>query len=80
MLLSVDYVVNNPCETCDCCARQVRPLSPGEILGCTSPRLEGVDDLVYLGDGRFHLESAMIANPSVTFYRSVVPGVSCRRV
>ncbi|KAF0309187.1 2-(3-amino-3-carboxypropyl)histidine synthase subunit 1 [Amphibalanus amphitrite] len=48
---------------------QIRPLSPGEILGCTSPRLQEIDDLVYLGDGRFHLESAMIANPSVTFYR-----------
>ncbi|XP_037082796.1 2-(3-amino-3-carboxypropyl)histidine synthase subunit 1-like [Pollicipes pollicipes] len=48
---------------------QVRPLSPGEILGCTSPRLQDTDVLVYLGDGRFHLESAMIANPSVTFFR-----------
>ncbi|XP_018603778.2 2-(3-amino-3-carboxypropyl)histidine synthase subunit 1 isoform X1 [Scleropages formosus] len=49
---------------------QCRPLSPGEILGCTSPRLERpVNAIVYLGDGRFHLESIMIANPDVPAYR-----------
>ncbi|XP_053313078.1 2-(3-amino-3-carboxypropyl)histidine synthase subunit 1 isoform X2 [Spea bombifrons] len=49
---------------------QCKPLSPGEILGCTSPRLEkSVDAVVYLGDGRFHLESVMIANPDVKAYR-----------
>lgn len=50
---------------------QIAPLSKGEILGCTSPRLsEGVADLIlYLGDGRFHLESAMIHNPSLPAYR-----------
>ncbi|KAF7301481.1 Diphthamide synthesis protein [Mycena indigotica] len=46
-----------------------KPLSPGEILGCTAPRLGDVDALVYLGDGRFHLESIMIANPSVPAFR-----------
>ncbi|XP_045155890.1 2-(3-amino-3-carboxypropyl)histidine synthase subunit 1 [Echinops telfairi] len=49
---------------------QCKPLSPGEILGCTSPRLsEEVEAIVYLGDGRFHLESIMIANPNVPAYR-----------
>ena len=49
---------------------QAKPLSPGEILGCTSPVLsEGIDCLLYLGDGRFHLESIMISNPSVPAYR-----------
>ncbi|XP_030041620.1 2-(3-amino-3-carboxypropyl)histidine synthase subunit 1 isoform X2 [Microcaecilia unicolor] len=49
---------------------QSKPLSPGEILGCTSPRLEqDVDAVVYLGDGRFHLESIMIANPGIQAYR-----------
>lgn len=48
---------------------QVKPLSPGEILGCTSPRIEGGENIVYLGDGRFHLESAMIANPSLSAFR-----------
>lgn len=48
---------------------QTKPLSPGEILGCTAPSVPDVDMLVYLGDGRFHLEAAMIANPSLKAYR-----------
>ena len=50
---------------------QIAPLSKGEILGCTSPRVSEteVDLLLYLGDGRFHLESAMIHNPSIPAYR-----------
>jgi len=48
---------------------QVKPLSPGEVLGCTSPIIRDVDDVVYIGDGRFHLESAMIRNPFLTFYK-----------
>ncbi|CAB4006940.1 diphthamide biosynthesis 1, partial [Paramuricea clavata] len=58
--LSSDYTVDTP---------QCKPLSPGEILGCTSPTLHDKDALIYLGDGRFHLESAMIANPTVPAYR-----------
>ncbi|KAF8665807.1 hypothetical protein AX16_000250 [Volvariella volvacea WC 439] len=46
-----------------------KPLSPGEILGCTAPRLGDVDALIYLGDGRFHLESIMIANPFIPAFR-----------
>ncbi|RPB00980.1 hypothetical protein L873DRAFT_1678329 [Choiromyces venosus 120613-1] len=57
---------------------QIAPLSKGEVLGCTSPRIPsspssekegGVDALVYVGDGRFHLESAMIQNPKLPAYR-----------
>lgn len=51
---------------------QITPLSKGEILGCTSPTISTdakVDIILYLGDGRFHLESAMIANPSLPAYR-----------
>ncbi|XP_049638439.1 2-(3-amino-3-carboxypropyl)histidine synthase subunit 1 [Suncus etruscus] len=49
---------------------QCKPLSPGEILGCTSPRLpKEVEAVIYLGDGRFHLESVMIANPGIPAYR-----------
>uniref|UniRef100_A0A7M4FCA5 2-(3-amino-3-carboxypropyl)histidine synthase subunit 1 n=1 Tax=Crocodylus porosus TaxID=8502 RepID=A0A7M4FCA5_CROPO len=52
------------------CVPQCKPLSPGEILGCTSPRLaQDTDAVVYLGDGRFHLESIMIANPGIPAYR-----------
>jgi 2-(3-amino-3-carboxypropyl)histidine synthase len=48
---------------------QAKPLSPGEVLGCTSPVFEDREALVFVADGRFHLESAMIHNPSVTAYR-----------
>ncbi|KAJ2805204.1 Diphthamide biosynthesis protein 1 [Coemansia helicoidea] len=47
---------------------QAKPLSPGELLGCTSPRLADIDVIVYLGDGRFHLESIMIHNPELPAY------------
>lgn len=48
---------------------QKRPLSPGELLGCTSPVIADADVLIYIGDGRFHLESAMIANPKLPAFR-----------
>jgi len=49
---------------------QAKPLSPGEVLGCTSPPLDkDVKQIIYLGDGRFHLESIMIANPELPAYR-----------
>lgn len=49
---------------------QTSPLSQGEVLGCTSPILpEEVSALIYIGDGRFHLESAMIQNPKVPAYK-----------
>ena len=51
---------------------QIAPLSKGEVLGCTAPRMSAtdqVDMLLYLGDGRFHLESAMIHNPDLPAYR-----------
>lgn len=48
---------------------QSKPLSPGEILGCTAPRLPKDTILIYLGDGRFHLEAAMIANPTLKAYK-----------
>ncbi|KAJ7095153.1 putative diphthamide synthesis protein-domain-containing protein [Mycena belliarum] len=57
------------CGKYDATIPRSKPLSPGEILGCTAPRLGDVDALIYLGDGRFHLESIMIANPSVPAFR-----------
>jgi len=46
---------------------QCRPLSAGELLGCTSPVVDpkSADVVIYIGDGRFHLESFMIANPTI---------------
>lgn len=39
---------------------QAKPLSPGEVLGCTAPVIEGKDALVFVADGRFHLEVGSI--------------------
>lgn len=43
---------------------QAKPLSPGEVLGCTAPTLPqgAYDVLVFVADGRFHLE--VRAHPS----------------
>jgi 2-(3-amino-3-carboxypropyl)histidine synthase len=48
---------------------QIHPLSPGEVLGCTSPRISNAEAVISVGDGRFHLESVMISNPGLDFYR-----------
>jgi len=63
---------------------QAKPLSPGEVLGCTSPVLAdggATDDgdnssskanniVLFVADGRFHLESTLISNPHIPlFYR-----------
>ncbi|KAK9845182.1 hypothetical protein WJX84_000625, partial [Apatococcus fuscideae] len=49
---------------------QSKPLSPGEVLGCTAPVIEAeTDAIVFVADGRFHLEAIMIANPAVPAYR-----------
>jgi 2-(3-amino-3-carboxypropyl)histidine synthase len=64
---------------------QSRPLSAGEILGCTAPRLvsnspengkgiakvvlEEYQTVMYVGDGRFHLEAMMMANPDRSFFK-----------
>lgn len=50
---------------------QAKPLSKGEVLGCTSPTFDdGYSALIFLADGRFHLESIMIQNPSIpAFYK-----------
>jgi 2-(3-amino-3-carboxypropyl)histidine synthase len=48
---------------------QLRPLSPGEVLGCTSPKIRDTDIVVYIGDGRFHLESVMIQNPTLEYHK-----------
>ncbi len=52
-----------------CVIPQAKPLSAGETLGCTSPVFNDVDVLVFVADGRFHLEAAMIRNPHVKAYR-----------
>ncbi|DBA98686.1 hypothetical protein WJX77_005684 [Trebouxia sp. C0004] len=49
---------------------QSKPLSPGEVLGCTAPVIaQSADALVFVADGRFHLEAIMIANPDIPAFR-----------
>ncbi|RVW36129.1 2-(3-amino-3-carboxypropyl)histidine synthase subunit 1 [Vitis vinifera] len=54
---------------------QSKPLSAGEVLGCTAPKISKTsficDDVVavFVADGRFHLEAFMIANPAIKAYR-----------
>jgi len=50
---------------------QTKPRSSGEVLGCTSPNIETGNNsiVIFICDGRFHMESAMIANPDLTFYQ-----------
>ncbi|KAA8525821.1 hypothetical protein F0562_007676 [Nyssa sinensis] len=54
---------------------QSKPLSAGEVLGCTAPTIPRgsfSDDevvLVFVADGRFHLEAIMIANPKIRAFR-----------
>jgi 2-(3-amino-3-carboxypropyl)histidine synthase len=47
---------------------QTKPRSHGEVLGCTSPMIDE-KLVIFICDGRFHMESAMIANPDATFYQ-----------
>ncbi|KAI5170808.1 2-(3-amino-3-carboxypropyl)histidine synthase [Nematocida sp. LUAm3] len=47
---------------------RVMPLSRGEVLGCTSPKISS-ENILFLAEGRFHLESAMIQNPDKVFFR-----------
>ncbi|KAG5221194.1 Diphthamide biosynthesis protein [Salix suchowensis] len=67
----ITFESKNPLNTgrYDATIPRAKPLSPGEILGCTAPQLGDVDAILYLGDGRFHLESIMIANPTVPAFR-----------
>lgn len=48
---------------------QIKPLSRGEVLGCTSPIIKDSKVVISIGDGRFHLESVMINNPLLSFYQ-----------
>lgn len=47
---------------------KVHPLSSGEVLGCTSPVIRQ-RVVLFVADGRFHLESLMIRNPGARFFR-----------
>ena len=44
---------------------QTKPLSPGELLGCTSFSIKNQSGVIYIGDGRFHVESIFFFNPNI---------------
>jgi len=59
-----------------------RPRASGEVLGCTSPVIDHQPDtseggaemkepgsVVFIGDGRFHIESCMIRNAHLKFFQ-----------
>mmetsp|Transcript_290 Transcript_290/g.784 ORF Transcript_290/g.784 Transcript_290/m.784 type:complete len:393 (-) Transcript_290:889-2067(-) len=48
---------------------QNKPLSPGELLGCTGFFLKNCKNIIYIGDGKFHLESAIMTNPISRFFQ-----------
>nr|UXY87281.1 diphthamide biosynthesis protein 1 [Cryptomonas sp.] len=48
---------------------QNKPLSPGEILGCTSFNTNSLSNIIYVGDGRFHLEATIVSNPLNRFFQ-----------
>lgn len=42
------------------------------MLGCTSPVLEYSDQkntIIFIADGKFHMEGAMIANPKHIYFK-----------
>ena len=53
---------------------QSKPLSRGEVLGCTAPKLDpDVKNVVFVADGRFHLEAMQIANPQIRCFHRYDP-------
>lgn len=51
---------------------QDKPRSPGEVLGCTAPKMSSACQnkiVVFIADGRFHMEASMIQNPDWKFYQ-----------
>lgn len=48
---------------------QTKPRSGGEVLGCTSPALPQAGSVIFVSDGRFHIESTMIKNPHLRFFQ-----------
>jgi 2-(3-amino-3-carboxypropyl)histidine synthase len=44
---------------------QANPLSPGEVLGCTSPKITDVDALMYVLTTQTSVEQKCLFRPSV---------------
>ena len=56
---------------------QTKPRSSGEVLGWTAPKIPESSDsniiCIFLADGRFHIESAMIHNPHIEYFYQYDP-------
>lgn len=68
-LVRVKQLLENEKGFADIQLPQAKPRSKGEVLGCTSPVLNDSGCVIFIGDGRFHIESNMIMNPHLTFYQ-----------
>ena len=58
---------------------QCKPRVQGEVLGCTSPILNKKNEnnyVIFICDGRFHMESVMIQNPLFKYYQYGKPEAS----
>ena len=69
----------NPLRICVNTSTSVRAMwwfdmNAGETLGCTSPLIQDSDAMVFVADGRFHLEAALISNPQV-LWEQLRPGL-----
>ncbi|KAM0687807.1 hypothetical protein COBT_000942 [Conglomerata obtusa] len=67
--IQFNSVINKISKNLNIKTPQLKPLSRGEVLGCTSPILKNTKIVIYIADGRFHLESIMINNPHLIFYK-----------
>ncbi|KAM0679287.1 Diphthamide biosynthesis protein 1 [Binucleata daphniae] len=67
--IQFNTVINKISKLLNITAPQIKPLSKGEVLGCTSPLITNKKTVIYISDGRFHLESIMINNPHLTYYK-----------
>jgi diphthamide biosynthesis enzyme Dph1/Dph2-like protein len=57
---------SHSCQNGKCCLIKV--------LGCTAPVVPAeTDAIIFVADGRFHLEAIMIANPAVPAFRCGYP-------
>lgn len=68
---ALDRVREGLCDRYEVMVPWEKPLSRGEVLGCTAAKIpdwERYDAMVFVGDGRFHLEAMMISNPGLTAY------------
>jgi len=67
ILKNIKFELNS--KICYVSIYQNKPLSPGEILGCTCLKFDHFSNLVFIGDGRFHLEATIIANSLCNFFQ-----------